>query len=126
MFGNLILPGAGQGLLGGKQTSSQNFGQISINNKGQIIGQDMKQAFKMNSGGWNNQDSNMSALSTGLDFTNNGSIYGGVSQQESKKFDVLKVYENMDSINHQSILTGGIDIGLEIGQLTIDSKLSQG
>jgi hypothetical protein len=54
----------------------------------------------MNSGGWNNQDSNMSALSTGLDFTNNGSIYGGISQQESKKFDVLKVYENMDSINH--------------------------
>lgn len=59
MFGNIILPG--QGLLGGKSSGSQNFGSL-INNQGQILGQEMKQAYKMNLQGWNGQD-HMSGLS---------------------------------------------------------------
>lgn len=39
-----------------------------------------------------------------------------------RKFDVLKVYEDLDYVNNQSILTGGLDTGIEIGKFIIDTS----
>lgn len=81
----------------------------------------------MNLGGWNQQDS-ISALSQNMDLasTSASSLFSGIQQHETKKFDVLKAYDNIDALNNQSILTGGIDIGIDIGKFTIDNKQAQG
>ena len=88
-----------------------------MNNQSQIIGQQ-----KMNMG-WNQQDS-LSAFSQSMDMasTSASSLFSGMQQHEMKKFDVLKAYDSIDSINNQSILTGGLDIGIDIGKFTIDNK----
>jgi len=37
-------------------------------------------------------------------------------------FDILKVYENTDTLSNQSIFTGGLDTGMEIGKFVIDTS----
>ena len=120
MFGNLIIPG--QGLLGGKSPAGQNFGSIALNNKGQLIGQDMRQAFKLQ--GWNPQECISTGLSQNIDLSSADSsmMHGSYMGKDRIKFDVLKVYENMDTVRNQSILTGGLDIGLEIGKFVFDTS----
>lgn len=111
----------GQGLLGGKSPVGQNFGSIALNNKGQLIGQDMKQAFKLQ--GWNTSDF-MSGLTPSMDINlaESSMLQGAYEDCDRIKFDVLKVYQNKDSLRNQSILTGGLDVGLEIGKFVIDTS----
>jgi len=43
---------------------------------------------------------------------------------DKKKFDVLKVYENLEKVQNQSILSGGLDTGIEFGKFIIDTSLT--
>ena len=42
---------------------------------------------------------------------------------DRKKFDVLKIYEDVDKVKNQSILTGGLDTGIDFGKFIIDTNI---
>jgi hypothetical protein len=42
---------------------------------------------------------------------------------DRKKFDVLKIYEDVDKVKNQSILSGGLDTGIEFGKFIIDTNI---
>jgi hypothetical protein len=46
-----------------------------------------------------------------------------VEQVDRKKFDVLKIYEDADKVKKQSILTGGLDTGIDFGKFIIDTNI---
>lgn len=44
----------------------------------------------------------------------------------SKKYDVLKVYQDGDSAKQQTIMKGGLDTGIDYGKLSIDTSSNMG
>lgn len=72
------------------------------------------------------QDNNLSdnSMLNPQSMLNNQSVMTAASSgnQETIVFDVLRVYDNFEDIQRQSILTGGLDTGMEIGKFVIDTS----